>query len=782
MEEVAEEGQVGRKGKKDKKGKKADGPASMDMVTKTDETRADRAAGENERGAQADELARYRGAITEAEGPPPGQDLSTDTAMVGADQGVQMARMENIDDAAQYAMAYFDRKGVEGEGLTEGERRTRTEQLTLSVMRAELLRLNRQANVQTLQAPGPEDVIRDASRAIVRSRVDQGLMGTIGIFGPDDVSDSIIEYQGRQEITQMTEERRRRLLLEMKPWWNEFRLVRTNIAVQEAEAMPTRLITSPTSDMQLASKPRGDMTENEENFFYFMFWLMRSKLLRPEESGLEPTMPWSDFFQYAAAMGYNDMTRAQINWLLTGSPDGRMETGEDFSGMSFNEDSIMESARIEGLTFKSGAMQSVALRSLAHTQEPKTMPPNKSVSPSGAPGSTPKRYRIVDGKMREVTAESMTFADAGRNTVAGIPDAVSNIPDPRYSERGGKMVPNVRIVTRRNPDFDPEKPTGADNQEFLHDSGDPGTEVTDVGAGSKDVNAELQKAQADRLLAGLPFRMYAPIHPQACDRYLGQKNYARLALEPERYFRDYSQHPFGPDDKQQQLNWNQFIITVYGPMLYAFVTDLQMQRNTPVFGLATPDAVTLEYMELNELVNELKAYQMKSTDRANRVGDSGTAQTPIDKHLDDFFTNRDQSEQQRLDDANAVIVALPDNPPPPGGDTGVAPPQDPTDPAPPTAPTNPADPTGPQDGPSSSAAPSFFSSVGVAGGSPDGPPPRDLTLGPREIDHGIRRDTFNETSLTYNHEAGAHAAVNDPNHSHRHLDRRSKMYHLLHRR
>jgi len=161
---------------------------------------------------------------------------------------------------------------------------------------------------------------------------------------------------------------------------------------------------------------------------------------------------------------------------------------------------------------------------------------------------------------------------------------------------------------------------------------------------------------------------------------LGERNYARLSLVPEKYFKSYTQQPFAFSDIQQQFNWNNFVMTVYGPMLYAFVTDMGMQLTSPVFDMGTPDGVTFEFMELNELIAELERYQSKSADRSSRVGDSAVAQEPIEKHLTDFFHSRDDEEQDKMADANVAIIALPDQgdpdikpvpkPPRPGGDPG----------------------------------------------------------------------------------------------------------------
>lgn len=678
-------------------------------------------------------------------------------------------------------------------GRTEAETEERVRQKALALVRAKLLVETKGVDVQRMTAPTPGETLSEMARAQVQDAVQKGGAGYMPIFTPAESIASLRQFQSSEEVMQMTLEEKNRILTMLKPWWNEFRQTRTNQAVMEMQTMPTYVIKSATSSVQLASKVREDMKDTESNFFLFMFWALRAKM-----AGGDGEVPWVQFFKFAAAMGYNDLTQAQINWLVTGNPDGEFGLDDitDYrEGLQFTDEAIRERSRTRGLTrlsFKDQVQIDIASAALVHTVEPKTPPPNRNVSPSAGPTSAAKRYRIVDGKLREVVSDTPSLEEAARATIAGIPSSVSNIPDPRFSERGGQMVENVRIVTRRNPKYRPDVPKGPDNREFIHVAGDganapspPSTEpefieqkIPDVGAGAGAVQAEVQKAEADRLLASLPFKMYAPIHPQACDRYLGVKNYARLSLEPEQYFADYSQHPWGAKDVQQQYDWNAMIMTLYGPMLYAFVTDANMQRTSPVFGMETPQAVTLEYMELNELVVELKAYQMKSADRANRVGDSGAAQTPIEQHLDNFFKDRDRSEQEAMSDANAVIISLPDVPdfpPRPGGGGG-------DDPDIPPAPPNPVpDPT---PGPPPAFALEANRSNMVVLPQNSGVMERKNLLGvsPVDIERGIRRDNANERNLAFNKEARVYSATNDPRNNHMDLDRRSRMYKLMHRR
>tara|TARA_R110000782_G_scaffold21387_1_gene57525 strand:- start:341 stop:1285 length:945 start_codon:yes stop_codon:yes gene_type:complete len=235
--------------------------------------------------------------------------------------------------------------------------------------------------------------------------------------------------------------------------------------------------------------------------------------------------------------------------------------------------------------------------------------------------------------------------------------------------RAGEEVKNIRIATINNPAFDPTKLPG-----------DPGyeeelitTPVDDLGAGSKDIGAHIAASLADRLLRSMPSKLYAPIHAQACDRYLGAINFQRLSMPIEKYMKSYSQHPFGPEDFQQMYEWNSYTMALYGTMLYAFVTDIQMQRIVPVFDLSTPTAVADEYMELNELISELARYQQASEDRAGRVGDDGSSKRPVEEHIDQYLKDQSDRDTQLLQQSNVVAISVPDTQFP-QGDAGGGPP------------------------------------------------------------------------------------------------------------
>ena len=605
-------------------------------------------------------------------------------------------------------------------------------------------------NVQRMAPPSDQEKAEIAARDITRKRANEGLEGEFPIFSPSNSISEVNKIQTKvsKQIGEMTITEAQQKRAEMEPWWQEFTKVRTNQAMHEMERMPSRIIESSTGDVQLASAVQADTSQDEKNFYNFMYWMMREKMEK-----MNGGVYWKDFFTFAGAMGYNDMSEARINWLITGNPDGDT-AGVDYEGMDYsldiNEITAGSTPRIADLRLIKPSDVDVVSRTIAFTPVPHTPVPGKNTSPSAQAGAIQRDYKIVDGKIVALADRTRSIEDVGNKTLSGIPSKISNIPDPRFSERGGVQVPNVRIVTRRNPDYVPGK---KDSNEFIH-SGDaaPGpndkfqnVEVADVGAGSREIGAAIDRAEGDRLTASLPFKLYAPIHPQACDRYLGEKNYARLSLEPEKYFKSYTQQPFKFSDVQQQLNWNSFVMTVYGPMLYAFVTDVAMQLTAPVFDMAAPEGVTLEFMELNELISELERYQSKSADRSSRVGDSAVAQEPIEKHLSDFFHSRDTEEQDKMADANIAMIALPDQgnpdnkpvpkPPRPGGDpdqTG-------------TGHDQPGATGGAYEGgglyrPSKRVR--FGSVVSDKDTAVQGFGSNKVTLGPGDIDQGVRRSTL----------------------------------------
>lgn len=520
-------------------------------------------------------------------------------------------------------------------------------------------------HVQRMAPPSDEERAAHIARDVMRRRANEGKEGEFIIFNPTNSIGEIAKVQTKisDKRRMMTIGEAQKVREDMLPWWREYQTVRTNQGVHDMERMPGGIIRSSVGDVQLASSVQKDLSQEDKQFYFFLFWAMRTKM-----KNMDGQVYWEDLFTFAGANGYTELSEARINWLVTGNPNGDTNSVE-YEGMDYTPDAdgtdLSLTPQLTPLSFINSRDMNIISRTIAFTPIATTPVPGKNMSPSAQGAGIQREYKVVDGKIVALAERSRTLEETGRAALTGVPSKVSNIPDPRFSERGGKQVPNVRIVTRRNPDWDPKK---KDSREFIS-TGDaaPGpndkfqeVEVADVGAGSRDIGAAIEKAEADRLTAALPFKLYAPIHPQACDRYLGEKNYARLSLEPEKYFKSYTQQPFTFSDIQQQFNWNNFVVTVYGPMLYAFVTDMAMQLKSPVFGMSAPVGVTLEFMELNELIGELERYQSKSADRSSRVGDSAVAQEPLEKHLSDFWDSRENEEEEKMADANVVMIALPD--------------------------------------------------------------------------------------------------------------------------
>ena len=525
------------------------------------------------------------------------------------------------------------------------------------------LELARKIKVQQMAPPSDEENRERLAHENVRQRAQQDDQGQFPNFDPTQAFEEIYkmkdDMQGLLENMTMIQAQFERT--QMEPWWLEYQNARQNQAVHDMERTPSRIIESSVGSVQLSNKIEEGTSEEEKQFYNFMYWMMRNKM-----DHMETMTHWKDFWTYAKSMN-QDISQARLYWLISGNPDANT-TGVDYEGMDYstveNSTTAGSSSRTQSTFLVRPGDVGVVTRTISGTPLPQTGVPNRNTSPSAQAATIQREYKIVDGKLVALTDMTRTLEEAGNKVLTGLPSKVSNIPDPRFSERGGVNVPNVRIVTRRNPDYIPGQ---KDSKEFIHSGDAPAgpndkfqnVNVADVGAGAHEIGAQIDKAEGDRLTASLPFKLYAPIHAQAVDRYLGEKNYARLNLAPVKYFKQYAQQPFKPEDIQKQFNWNSFVMTVYGPMLYAFVTDKDLVLTAPRFNMRTPKAVTMEFMELNELIDELERYQSKSVDRSSRVGDSAVAQEPIEKHLSDFFHGRDNEEQDKMADSNVAMIALP---------------------------------------------------------------------------------------------------------------------------
>lgn len=588
--------------------------------------------------------------------------------------------------------------GHGGEGVALGPsaenpdlaKRLKFQKQVLATLRKE----NKMRDIMTTQAPTAAEqeqlAIVEAGRGIGTGELGGTGVGT-PVFAPNQARGTLHRLQ-IQQVATLTDEEARALRTEMNPLWVEYRRIRVAQGVQEMEAMPTRVITSDRSRTKAAQRVRPDVDQREEGFANFMYWLIHHKWRSGE------ALTWNKMLLYSAALGYNDLTQAQINWLVTGNPDGNLSEDVDFSGMgSLTEIDLDEPIPLIGDQHISlGELKSLEAQAVGNP-EPQVQYPSRNVSPSGAPSD---KSRHPDG--------STGPERAAKSELEGLPGHVTNIPDPRISRRGGADVPNVRIVTVRNPKFDPSKTPDDDDfePEFIT------KEVPDIGAGSKDIQAEITAAEADRLLTTQPTKLYAPIHPQACDRYLGSRNYQRLGLPLDKYLKHYAQQGFGPTDFQKMYEWNLYTMGLFGGYLYAFVTDIQMQRNTPVFDMSTPEAVGDEFMELNELVKEMRAFQQHAEDRADRVVDGGAGARPLEDHLNSFFQNQTLLDKQSIANANAAVISFPSDRFPPSN-IPIIPPIAPGPPAPapdvspvipplepgPVIPSGPLDPTQNPDAP-----------------------------------------------------------------------------------
>ena len=554
-----------------------------------------------------------------------------------------------------------------GEGYIKDSQDIKTRRRILAILRKD----NKMINIKTAKAPSEEEIFQE----VVGSKSDllgtPGVPGTSGVgtpvFTPDTSRNDL--YQMQHGVATLTELEAKQLREELTPLWNEFKLGRMAAGVREMERMPTRLLRSDNSTLKAASKIREDIKKEEESFGHFMYWLLHDKL----NTLLMST--WRGFLLYSAAMGYNDLTQAQINWIITGNENGDLTATTKFSKIQaefMGESPLDATIDVRGKKLT----QTTALRlheQVVGNPEPQAQYPSRNTSPSAAP---------VDGSIHPDGSSGPERAN--RSELTTIPSSVINIPDPRFSKRGGIDVPNIRIATIKNPKYDPVKQKDLKPGDKGYEPPYITQEVPDIGAGSKDIQARINQAEADRLLQSIPSKLYAPIHAQACDRYLGSLNYQRLSLPIEQYMKSYSQHEWGPNDYQLMYNWNFYTMSLYGEMLYAFVTDIQMQRTSPVFDMSTPEAVGDEYMELNELINELEKFQQNSTDRADRIADSGAGARPLEDHLNKFFQDQSSLDKEKLFGGNTAIISLPDTPYPSGGGVTPAPTPTPTPPAPAT--------------------------------------------------------------------------------------------------
>ena len=484
---------------------------------------------------------------------------------------------------------------------------------------------------------------RDKSRTeLLKSGVEEA--GS-PIFFPNESISKLHDAQ-KQVVMRLTQDEALEIQKEIAPHWHGYQLYRLDAGRTEMESMPTRLLHSGASQLKIGSKIRTDMTQRENSFGDFMFYMLR---VRDQDK----VRTWRRFLTWSAALGYNNLTIAQINFMVTANPNGDLHDKVNLSRLLEDQDQSALDEPIDVIGGVTWTMEDIHTLNeiVSANPEPLVQYPSRSTHPSAPP---------VDNSTHKDNSTSVSRQQ--RTTLAGITSRVEGIPDPRFSKRGGERVENVREITIRNPKWDPKqkKKPGEEGYEekFIQQ------EVPDVGVGAKDVLEQESKDMADRLLSGQPVKLYAPIHPNACDRYLGAKNYRRLTMATETYFQKFSGQGFNIEDIETIYTWNAYVLSLYGPTWYAFVTDIDMQRTTPVFDPSTPDAVRDEYMELNELVEELTNFQNKIENRIEREG-VGEVRDAAEETRE-FLRDTEDDQKQKLMDANAMIISFPQDRLPPG--------------------------------------------------------------------------------------------------------------------
>jgi len=252
------------------------------------------------------------------------------------------------------------------------------------------------------------------------------------------------------------------------------------------------------------------------------------------------------------------------------------------------------------------------------------------------------------------------------------PHQVGGIPDPRSSQWGGQWEPNVIYVTTVNPKYVP----GGDEPPYIRKPKHV------PGLGSKDNVVDKDRAQADQLFAGMVAQPhYAPIHAGPVNTYWGARNYQNMSVGFEKYVGYISNalHVTADSAIENIFMWNLLMLYRWGRFLYA-----HLDMNMPAMGMQGDPRlaryqlpvyypkdgirkVQQEFMELSELLKEVKLYQASATSRADREGSgagpskgtSGAMTNSMRKALEDFDNER--SAQVAADglNPNAVVVNVP---------------------------------------------------------------------------------------------------------------------------
>lgn len=423
------------------------------------------------------------------------------------------------------------------------------------------------------------------------------------------------QRRSRRELQQMQE-----LIAVRQDQWDReraFEVMRQNEAMNRIVRMSER------GTYQQRVRVRGDVAQEEEQDGMFMFWLLRYFATNL----VVPLTTHSLALMFSAVAPMATWTTNRIWWAIAGGVD---PANLNFEGVDIEDGQYDDAAVIRRAVQQAGPQ------------------PVVEFPPRDAPLNLPNTYVGGDG----LTDFQRSIDRAGQ----GRPSAEFNLPDPRYSERGGQLVPNTFERQIKNPKYDPRlKPGDKGYQPPFITQTNP-----DVGLGAKDNVREQEKREADRLLQNLPVKLYAPIHAQAVDRYLGRINYGRLGVDLPDYIRTYTDLQLNANDTTSLFRWNVMTMIAYGPMLYAFVNDESMQRNLPAYALEDRRGVEREFMELYELLKELQEYYKAAPSRADRVADTAGAssqgQPTLTQQLEQYERQRSMKFAEQGFGPGAVVI------------------------------------------------------------------------------------------------------------------------------
>jgi hypothetical protein len=465
------------------------------------------------------------------------------------------------------------------------------------------------------------------------------------IFTPHDTFDELYEMQQSLVITNAQAKKVRN---EMKPLWDTFKTIQMTDAMYKNSAIADAFFTTDKSTIRDKKKLAAELDKDRSQFMEFLYYVLHFGSTTNESTENERSV--RQLLYYPASLGYTDVSKAEWNYLLTGNKNADLGDHIDYSKLhdsEYTEEELKRKIIIsKGVSISLKKLMILNTTLKAPIQDPIEEFPSRNVSPSAATDQS----RHPDNSTYQ---ERINKVDSSR------PSWVLNIPDPATSKRGGKNIDNTREITIPNRDYDPKAKEGDKDYDKKKDKFIQAT-IPDIAVGSKDIANEIEKAESDRLLEGQNFKLYAPIHANAVDRYLGKRNFMRLSLPDEEYLQKYADQQWNVSNIKEMYHWNVFVLQLYGPMLYSHVTDINLIRTQPVFDISLPGAVILEFKELNELMKELKRYQEHSTDRADRIGDGGVGNSrPMEKALDDYFKQRqteDSEEGKNTVPQDAIVI------------------------------------------------------------------------------------------------------------------------------